>query len=65
MTRDGSDDSDRKIIQPIDQIVGGLAAAKIDIDNRDVRKLLGEQPFGVRGAATGRRLPPKRPQQVL
>ena len=60
------DDPNRKIVQFIDEIVGQFAAAKMKIDDRDMRDPLGEQPFGVCGAGDGAgHLCPKRPQQTF
>jgi hypothetical protein len=65
VTRD-DDDADRKLIQFIDETVRQFAAAEINIDDGDMRKLFGEQPFGVRGACNGAGyFRPKRAQQTL
>ena len=65
ITRD-DDHADRKIMQFLNEIVGQFAAAKIDIDDRDMRELLDEQPFGVRGACDwAGHVSPKRPQEAL
>src|SRR5215510_11442535 len=41
------DDADALIMQPIDQAVGPLASSKMDIDERCIGGMLGDQPLGL------------------
>src|SRR5271170_1630769 len=49
----GHDDADAAIMQPVDQVVGPLAAAQVQVDKGDRRGLLGGRAIGLGGGRDG------------